>query len=108
MTFEPSRRAFLQHGSSVLALTAGLSRPSWTWSAERFVEAKTIHGRVRGMDADGIKTFKGIPYGASTAGPNRFRPPQPVMKWTGVFDALEYGPSAHRLCRRERRRRGKG
>ncbi|HUL83451.1 MAG TPA: carboxylesterase family protein, partial [Gammaproteobacteria bacterium] len=60
----------------------------------RAVEAETSFGRVRGADADGIKTFKGIPYGASTAGPNRFKAPLDPAKWSGVRDALEYGPSA--------------
>ena len=46
------------------------------------------------MDVDGIKTFKAIPYGASTAGRNRFMPPVDPAKWTGVRDALAYGPSA--------------
>jgi para-nitrobenzyl esterase len=63
-------------------------------SAQGFVEAQTVFGRVRGVDNSGVKTFKGIPYGASTAGPNRFMPPRDPGAWTGVRDALEYGPSA--------------
>ena len=51
-------------------------------------------GAIRGIDAAGIKVFKGIPYGASTAGKNRFMPPAEPAKWTGVRDALAYGPSA--------------
>src|SRR4029077_17406481 len=59
-----------------------------------YVVADTTAGRVRGVEVDGIKIFKGIPYGANTTGKNRFMPPAPVAKWTGVRDALEYGPSA--------------
>jgi para-nitrobenzyl esterase len=92
MSFERSRREFLKTGS-LLALSSGvLSKTSWAQS--RNVEADTTFGRVRGVDAGGIKTFKGIPYGASTAGKNRFMPPQDPAKWTGVRDALAYGPSA--------------
>src|SRR5579863_9218911 len=58
------------------------------------VTAETAYGQVRGTEADGIKVFKGIPYGASTAGKNRFMPPVNPARWTGVRDALQYGPSA--------------
>jgi para-nitrobenzyl esterase len=96
MIFEHSRRDFLKQGS-LLALSggvllSGVLRPALAQA--RFVEAETSFGRVRGADAAGIKTFKGIPYGASTAGANRFRPPVDPAKWSGVRDALEYGPSA--------------
>ncbi len=56
--------------------------------------AQTGTGKVRGARRDGICTFKGIPYGQSTAGANRFMPPVPMTPWTGVRDALDYGPRA--------------
>ena len=65
-----------------------------TSAQDRFIVAETPYGRIRGVDANGIKTFKGIPYGASTAGKNRFMPPVNPSKWSGIRDALQYGPSA--------------
>ena len=56
--------------------------------------AHTHAGSVRGAMVDGIACFKGIRYGADTAGGNRFRPPQPVKPWRGVRDALEFAPMA--------------
>src|SRR5262245_1548587 len=92
MPFTPTRRAPLKQGSVLSALSAGgMLRPAW---AQSRVEAETTFGRVRGVDDAGIKTFKGIPYGASTAGKNRFMPPSDPAKWTGVRDALSYGASA--------------
>lgn len=61
-------------------------------SSEVIVE--TRYGKLRGRDIDGIKSFRGIRYGASTAGKNRFKPPAPPEAWTGVRDALEFGEVA--------------
>lgn len=52
---------------------------------------ETTAGRVRGYMQDRVNAFRGIPYGASTAGANRFMPPQKPQSWTGVRDALEIG-----------------
>ena len=32
-------------------------------------------GKLRGISAAGVYSFKGVPYGASPTGPNRFMPP---------------------------------
>jgi carboxylesterase type B len=58
---------------------------------------KTRQGEVRGSVADGVNSFKGIPYAAPPCGSNRLRPPQPVRSWRGVRDALTYGPKAPQL-----------
>ena len=86
-----TRREFVLQSAAALA-AAGFM-PARVW-AQSYVEVETAFGRVRGIDAGGIKTFKAIPYGANTTGRNRFRPPVDPAKWTGVRDALAYGPSA--------------
>ena len=63
------------------------------------VIADTHRGKVRGAVADGIRVFKGIPYGASTEGGNRFRPPKLPKPWTEVRDALAFGPMAPQQAR---------
>lgn len=61
---------------------------------EDIAVADTEYGKVRGYIYKDIYTFKGIPYGASTAGRNRFMPPQKPEPWEGVRLALNYGDMA--------------
>lgn len=93
--FFMSRRDMLKGGSLLLASSAvGLTFPRAARAiteAEMFPLVETKYGKVRGVEWQGIKTFKGIRYGASTAGKNRYMPPKEPSKWTGVFDAFDYG-----------------
>ncbi|MCC6495566.1 MAG: carboxylesterase/lipase family protein [Propionibacteriaceae bacterium] len=59
-----------------------------------FVTVPTAAGLVRGLDSCGVTRFLAVPYGESTGGQRRFRPPVPKEPWTGVLDALEFGPVA--------------
>ena len=56
--------------------------------------AQTQYGKVRGYIMRDTYTFLGIPYGASTAGENRFMPPQPPQPWDGIKPAYFYGACA--------------
>lgn len=87
------RRDFLKQASAFMTASGGVLSPADT----TFVVPETMFGKVRGVDAKGIKVFKGIRYGASTAGKNRFMPPLDPERWQRIRDALEYGPSAPQL-----------
>lgn len=52
---------------------------------------ETTAGKVRGYTRNGIYTFKGIPYAASTSGAARFVAPAKPKAWTGVRSSLYYG-----------------
>jgi para-nitrobenzyl esterase len=88
-----SRRDVLKQSVWLLA-AAGAGMGSAFADEGTPVVAETAYGRVRGVEVRGIKTFKGVPYGASTAGKNRFMPPVAPAKWAGIRDAVTYGASA--------------
>ncbi len=50
-------------------------------------------GLVEGARADGIATYRGIPYAAPPVGNLRWRPPQPSRSWDGVRPAREFAPA---------------
>ena len=104
---DQSRRDFLKSSALTLAAAAAASTAASESPAQEaaapsrplagaatgavFVETETIYGRVQGVQTAGIKEFKGIPYGASTAGRNRFMPPKKPAAWRGVRECLAHG-----------------
>ncbi|HVF16475.1 MAG TPA: carboxylesterase family protein, partial [Steroidobacteraceae bacterium] len=86
-----NRRTVLQ--TAVFAgLTAAVARPLFAESQGTVVDITS--GKLQGVESNGVKIFKGVPYGAPTGGNSRFKAPQPVAKWTGVKQAVAYGPSS--------------
>jgi len=53
---------------------------------------KVESGQIAGVAADGMRVFKGIPFAAPPVGDLRWKPPQPVVAWTGVKTADKFGP----------------
>jgi para-nitrobenzyl esterase len=54
-------------------------------------EVAAPSGAVRGIDAGGLRRFRGVPYAQPPVGPLRFAAPVPVTPWSGVLDAT--GPA---------------
>ena len=52
---------------------------------------ETTAGKVRGYSRNGVHTFKGIPFGASTEGAARFMAPTKPKPWTGLRSSMQYG-----------------
>ncbi len=72
----------------VLLALAALVTPAWA----QILTAKVTGGEVRGIAAEGLTEFKGIPFAAPPTGANRWRAPQPVVPWTGVKQADHFAP----------------
>jgi para-nitrobenzyl esterase len=90
------RRAFLGYTGLASAglFVHGFSRAAWAQDVRGLPATPVVQtgsGRVRGVVRFGVNQFFGIPYGASTAGPNRFMPPVKAAPWTGVRECITVG-----------------
>ena len=82
------RRGLLAGAGAGLTLMGGQS----AWAAPAPTPTvETAQGRLSGLKLDGVDTFKGVRYGASTVGQNRFLPPKQPPSWAGVQDAIKLG-----------------
>jgi len=89
------RRTFVSRASLLagagLALPGFLQPEAFTQESAAGAVVDTASGKLRGTTHNGIHAFKGIPYGESTAGKNRFMAPVKPAPWTGVRDAFKFG-----------------
>ena len=89
-----NRRKFLTHGTAAAGVFAGALKTSFGAEPKSGAVVETSSGKIRGLVIDKVNAFKGIPYGASTAGDRRFLPPVKPDAWTGIKDTVEWGPEA--------------
>lgn len=75
----------MPNSQAAIATSPGVSA-----EAQASPVVSTAYGQVRGVTSGGVHAFKGVPYGASTAGANRFLPPRKPEAWTGVREAAVY------------------
>ena len=63
----------------------------WRWWSRRRA------GSSPGREADGVRSFLGIPFAKPPVGARRFAAPEPAEPWAGVRDAGAFGASAPQL-----------
>jgi len=64
------------------------------------VVVETAPGSLRGVEEDGMRVFRGVPFAEPPVGERRFQPPTPIQPWRGERDALRPGPIAPQLASR--------
>ena len=83
---QPTRRA-RRHWAALAALLSCLLVP--------VVSAEPIHtesGLVEGIEDNGVRVFRVIPFAAPPVGPLRWRAPSPAAAWEGVRIADRFSP----------------
>lgn len=53
-------------------------------------QARIDSGTIRGNEAEGVLSWKGIPFAQPPVGDLRWRAPQPARPWTGVRETTQY------------------
>ena len=76
---------------AIVAAALSLAAPAAHAAGAAPSEVRVESGAVRGAVADGVLSFKGIPFAAPPVGALRWRAPQPAPRWTGVRPATTYG-----------------
>src|SRR5690606_35778621 len=94
----PARRGFAVAGGSMsrstkLLVLATAGAVFALPAAAQIGTAEVTGGVVEGVTADGVTSFKGIPFAAPPVGELRWRAPQPLTPWDGVRRADAFGPS---------------
>ena len=60
----------------------------------RFSIVETTLGRISGIRKDGYTQFKGIRYAKAPVGQRRFKAPEPIEPWDGLYGAHGFGSIA--------------
>jgi para-nitrobenzyl esterase len=85
------RHAFLATALTLSLLTSAQAAET------KSIETET--GVVTGVNAEGVESFKGIPYAAPPVGSLRWRAPQAAAAWQGVRKADAFGPACMQVYR---------
>jgi len=85
--------SILSSGCGMGAKSASATEAGTLTASNASPVADTAAGKVRGFTRNGIHTFKGIPYAATTEGLARFLPPSKPQPWNGIRSSMYYGPT---------------
>lgn len=94
MKLSPVWRHSLPRGAAVAAmiLLACTTLPAIAEVPTISLATGTVAGNSATVSGVALNEFHGIPYAAPPVGALRWKPPQPVVPWTGVRKAQRFGP----------------
>ena len=96
---EEAIRIFSLMAASSLVVAAGLAAQAAPRQGDGPVPIDS--GRIDGtFAASGVRAYLGIPYAAPPVRELRWRDPQPVVKWDGIYHADRFGPQCIQPLRR--------
>lgn len=75
------------------ALLLAIMLPCGRAAHAQVEQATVTGGRVQGVLAGDVVSYKGVPYAAPPLGSLRWRAPQPVIPWSGIRQADRYAAS---------------
>ena len=61
--------------------------------ADSSVTVDAPAGPLKGQAQDALNVFKGVPYAQPPVGKLRWKPPQPMQRWSNAKDASDFGPA---------------
>lgn len=54
------------------------------------LKIQTNHGKVQGIEENSLRIWRGIPYAKTPIGKLRYRAPQMMTDWNGVYDCSRF------------------
>ncbi|MFL6216032.1 MAG: carboxylesterase/lipase family protein [Blastocatellia bacterium] len=78
--------------AATLVLAVTLAGPVAATNAATNDVIKVEGGLISGTAAEGVRSYKGIPFAAPPVGDLRWKAPQPVISWEGVRACNQFGP----------------
>jgi para-nitrobenzyl esterase len=86
---------------ALLVLSVSSAHPAQLAQAGERPRAKTAGGELEGVNVDGVRVFRGIPFAAPPVGELRWQPPRPPASWNGVRQAETYGAACPQPARED-------
>lgn len=87
-----TRRSFLRQGAMLAGALASTRRSVAQDLPTCRVDAPC--GPLQGSTLDGVRRFYGVPFAKPPVGPLRFRPAEPMSRWTELRDARNFAHAA--------------